>query len=223
MLRTLTLAALAALVVPGAAMAQSAGSSFALGGNIGTPGIGVSAQFRATDQFVIRGDLDWLKYSHDEDYSDISYDGKLKSMTGGVFADWHPGGSAFLVSGGAYVGTRKVDFEATPTTNVEIGGQTFTPDQVGRIDGRAKFSKLQPFVGLGYDNTWTGDRAWGFRALVGVSFSKKPDIELRSEGGLVSTQPAFLARLEQEEDEIREDAKNIRYYPIVQVGVTRRF
>lgn len=219
---TLTLAALAAAVaLPGAAMAQS--SPVAIGANLGTPGVGASAQLLVADGLVVRGDLDWLKWNYDRDYSDVAYDGKLKSMTAGLFADWHIGNSPFLLSGGAYMGKRKLDLSATPTASVDIGGQVFTPAQIGRIDGTAKLSKFQPFAGVGFDNTWTGDRTWGFRALAGVAFSKKPDVNLTATGGTLSADPIFQARLAAEEADIRNDAKKVRYFPVVQVGLTRRF
>lgn len=217
----LTLAALAALALPAAAMAQS--SPVAVGGNLGTPGIGVSAQVLTTDTIVLRGDLDWMKWGYDRDYDGVDYEGTFRSLTGGVFADWHPGGNAFFVSGGAYLGKRKLDLDATPAAATDIGGTVYTPAQIGRLKGTAKLSKVQPFLGLGVDNTWVGDRAWGFRALAGVAFSKKPDVNLTATGGLLANDATFLARVAQEEANIRDDAKNVRYFPVLQVGLTRRF
>jgi hypothetical protein len=217
------LAAVAALALAPAGAALAQDGAFALGLNAGTPGLGAEAQVRVADGLVVRGGADWLSFSRDEDYSGVPYDGKLKSATAGLFADWHPGGSAFLVSGGAYVGQRKVDLKAQPTSNVNIGGASFTPAQVGRLDGRAKLSKVQPFVGAGFDNTFTTSRSWGFRALLGVSFSKSPDVSLRASGGTFSNDPTFQARLRQEEADIRDDAKDFKYYPVAQIGVTRRF
>jgi hypothetical protein len=210
--------ALAAAPLTGA-LAQT--SPVAVGAQIGTPGIGGEAQLKLNDSFVVRGDVDYLSFKHDEDWSGVDYNGKAKAKTAGAFADWHPGGGSFLVSGGAYFGQRKVDFNGQPSGPVDIGGQTFTAAQVGRINGRAKLSKTQPFAGVGWDNTFGGG-AWGFRALAGVAFSKEPDVSLTSDGTLAGD-PAFQARLRQEEADIADDAKHFKYYPVVQVGLTRRF
>lgn len=211
-----------ALACMAAASSATAGA-VAVGGNVGTPGVGVQVSTQISDAVVIRGALDGFSLGHDEDYSDISYDGKAKLLTGGLFADVHPGGGAFFVSGGAYVGKRKINLSAQPTTSVDIGGQTFTPAQVGRLDGEAKLSNVQPFVGLGLDNTFVGDRGWGFRALLGVSFSKRPSVNLTATGGTLSNDANFQARLAAEEADARDDAKNFKYFPVVQVGLTRRF
>lgn len=215
----LTAAALACAMASSAATAQT----MAVGVNVGTPGVGLQASAKINDLIVVRGAVDGVSISRDEDYSDINYDGKAKLFTGGLFADLHPGGGAFFVSGGAYVGKRKINLRAQPTAAVDIGGQTFTPAQVGRIDGEAKLSNFQPFVGLGFDNTFVGERGWGFRALAGVSFSKRPDVNLAASGGTLSNDANFQARLRAEEAEARDDAKDFKYFPVVQVGLTRRF
>lgn len=216
-------AAVAALACAAATGAVAQTSPVAVGVNLGTTGIGLEAQFSVSDSLVVRSSADGLSFNRDETYSDIDYDGKLRSRTAGLFADWHPGGSAFLLSAGAYVGERKVRLDAQPSGPVEIGGATFTPAQVGRIEGQAKMSDVQPFVGVGFDNTFTGDGAWGFRALAGVAFSKSPEVTLRATGGTFSNDPVFLARLRQEEQDLQDDADDFKYYPVVQIGVTRRF
>lgn len=205
------------------AASPAAAQSVAVGANLGTPGIGVQVTAKVNDLLVLRGAVDGLSISRDEDYSDITYDGKAKLLTGGVFADLHPGGGAFFVSGGAYVGKRKIDLRAQPTAPVEIGGGVFTPAQVGRLDGEAKLSNFQPFVGLGFDNTYVGERSWGFRALAGIAFSKQPRVNLTASGGALSNDPAFQARLRAEEAEARDDAEDFKYFPVLQVGLTRRF
>jgi hypothetical protein len=215
--------AMALAVACAAAATGASAQTMAFGANVGTPGVGVQISGKVNDTIVIRGALDGLSLSHDEDYSDVAYDGEAKLFTGGLFADIHPGGSAFFVSGGAYVGKRKINLRAQPTASVDIGGQTFTPAEVGRLDGEAKLSNLQPFFGLGFDNTFVGDRGWGFRALLGVAFSKRPKVDLTASGGTLSNDPTFQARLAAEEADVRDDAKDFKYFPVVQIGLTRRF
>lgn len=205
------------------AATSAAAQNMALGANLGTPGLGVQATAQLNERVVLRGALDGMSISRNQDYSDIEYDGKAKLMTGGLFADLHPTGGAFFVSGGAYFGKREIELSAQPTANVEIGGVTYTPAQVGRIDGEAKLSKVQPFLGLGFDNTYVGERAWGFRAMAGVSFSKAPKVNLSATGGALASDPTFLAQLRLEEEQARDDAKDFKYFPVVQVGLTRRF
>ncbi len=213
----------ALLAVAACAAASPAAAQMAAGVSLGTPGLGVQVSTQLNDSVVLRGAIDGMSLSRDETYSDINYDGKAKLFTGGVFADLHPGGGPLFISGGAYVGQRKLNLRAQPTSNVDIGGQTYTPAQVGRLDGAAKLSNFQPFVGVGFDNTFVGDRSWGFRALAGVAFSKAPDVKLTASGGTLSTDATFQSRLRIEEAATRKDAKDFRYFPVVQIGLTKRF
>jgi hypothetical protein len=220
-LNLFAIAAAISLATAGAAAAAT--SPVAVGANLGTTGLGAEVQFQVAPGVVVRGDADWLSVHHNEDYSGVDYRGTAKAATGGVFLDWHPGNSGFLVSGGGYFGDRKLDLDARPGSDVNIGGQTFTPAQAGRIEGRAKMSSAQPFVGLGWDTTFTRTSSWGLRVLAGASFSKSPDVRLTSVGGQFSTDPTFLTYLRQEEADVRHDAKDWKYYPVLQVGLTHRF
>lgn len=223
-LKTLGLAALFAAPLIGSALPASAQNSpFAIGANIGTPGVGAELQFQVAPSLVVRGDFDWLSFHHDDTWSDVPYRGRLKSTTGGAFVDWHPGKTSFLVSGGGYFGDRRIDLKSRINGDVDIGGLTFTESQVGQLQGRAKLSDAEPFVGLGWDNTFTGDHAWGFRAIAGVSFSDAPKVRLQSVGGTLSDNPVLLAALQQEEADVSHDARHWKYYPVVQIGVTHRF
>lgn len=221
--RTASLFAGVAAFVLAAGAAQAQEGRFALGVNAGTPGLGVEAQFKLSDQLVVRGGADSLKFDHDDSYSGVDYSGKLKSRTGGVFLDWHPMGGGFFVSGGSYFGDRTLKLSGTPSGSTDIGGVTYTAAQIGTITGDVAMSDAQPFVGLGWDNTFSGDGGWGFRGLVGASFSDSPKVDLTASGGTLSNDPTFQARLRQEEADVRDDAKDFKYFPVAQVGVTYRF
>ena len=213
--------ALGAVLLAGAAQAQD--GRFAVGGNIGTPGVGAELQYKLNDHFVVRGGGDWMNFDFDRTYSDVDYSLKLKTSTGGAFVDWHPGGGGFFLSGGGYFGERKARLDGRPTGPTQIGDLTFTPEQIGTIRGGVEMSKTQPFLGLGWDNTFTRNSRWGFRVLGGVSFSDEPKVDLTATDGTLAGDPTFQAELQREEDNVREDAKGFKYFPVVQVGLNYRF
>jgi hypothetical protein len=212
--------ALAALVI----FASPAGAqNFAIGTQAGTTGIGAEAQYQVTPGLVVRGTADFLGYSRDTTYDDINYTGRLKFATAGAFVDWHPFQSWLFLSGGVYFGQRKVSLAATPTTNVNIDGVNYTPAQVGTLTGAVKTSSAQPFLGFGIDNTFVGAPGLGFKAMVGVAFSSSPAVALASSGGLLSNDPTFQARLNNERNRIRDDARDFQYFPVINVGLTYSF
>ena len=204
--------------------AAPAWSQVSVDGHIGTAGIGPDLQYRLNDQFSVRGAADWLDLSANRTYDNVSYGGRLQFMTSGAFLDWHPWGNAFFVSGGSYFGDRKVALSATPAGNVTLGGQVFTPAQVGRLIGDIKLASTAPFAGLGVENnTAAMARGWGFKGVLGVSFGSKPTVSLSSSGGSFTGAAPLQQALAQEQTNIANKASFLQYYPVVQAGLTYRF
>lgn len=208
---------LALTAAASAASAQSAGSI-----HVGTMGWGAEVQVALGPTFVVRGGVDRLRYDFDRTYSGVDYGASLEFDTVGAFIDLHPFRNAWFVSGGGYLGARELRLTAEPTTPVEIGGATFTPQQVGKLTGEASLSQVSPFVGLGFDNTFTGRGRVGFRALVGVAIGESPDVTLNSQGGTLSNNASFRQRLDVEAERIEEEAE-YSLYPVAQLGLTWRF
>lgn len=225
----MTRAALIALTVlacsAGAAEAQSRHprSPITAALNAGTTGVGAEVQLAVGPVFVVRGGIDTLGYDFDESYGDVDYSGRFDFDTVSGAVDLHPFLNGWFVSGGVYVGDRTIHLNGRPTAPVEIGGATFTPAQVGTLSGRIKLSDTAPFVGVGYDDSVYREGRWGFRGLIGVAWSREPEVGLTSSGGTLSNDPTFRARLEQEAREIQEDAEDKAFFPVVQLGVTARF
>lgn len=197
--------------------------NFAVGVEGGTVGAGVTAQLRLGSQFEVRGTGDFLQLDHDTTYHNIPYHGQWHGMTGGAFLDWHPMSNAFMLTAGGYFGSRKLDIDATPTGNVNIGGATFTPAQVGRLTGAIRMSDAQPFVGLGFNNTFRTSSRLSFTGILGVSFSGSPGVTLSSTGGTLSGNSTFQTYLETERQTIAHDVRNYKYYPVATIGVNYAF
>lgn len=222
-MKTLLIAAVVAAALPPASALAQEDSRFAVGAQVGTPGVGLQAQFALSPVVVLRGGYDVLKWDRDQTYKGIDYDAKIDFKSPGAFVDVHPFRNGFLISGGAYFGDRKVDLDATPSGNVNVGGATFTPAQVGTLTGRIDLESTAPFVGLGYDNTFTRGGRLGFRLLAGAAFGDAPQVNLDARGGTLSNDPTFRARLDQEEREIQAEADDYKVLPVIQAGLNFKF
>ena len=224
MLRTLTIA----LLVTAAATAASAQTSerFAVGVVGGTTGVGVEGQFQATPRVNLRVAGDFFSFEEEFSTDDIDYDSDIEFNTISGFVDLHPFDNAFFVSGGVYAGERSVKVNATSQSNAEIGNVVFTPAQIGTLTGEVDFGGSAPFLGLGFNNTFrTGGRI-GFKAVVGAAFGGDPEVRLARTGGAplpTQIQAQFDQELRNEERELQEDAKDLKTFPVVQVGLTYRF
>lgn len=220
--------AVAAAGLLAATSAQAQDGRFAIGPQVGTTGVGVEAQFKASDRVTLRGGFDSLKFDQEVEGDDILYDGELDFSTGGLFIDLHPTGGAFFLSGGVYFGDRQVSVSGTPApgTTVEIGDDTFTAAQAGTLNGEMDFGGTAPFVGLGWNTTFTSSKRWGFKFLVGAAFGSDPEATLTRTGGSVlspTDQARLNAQLRVEETEIEEETDGFKVFPVVQVGVAYRF
>jgi hypothetical protein len=218
-MRLIPVAVAAVLLSAGSAMAQSSEPGVAVGAAVGTSGIGLEVQVKMGPIFTLRGSTDRLTHSADESYDDVDYNADLTFDTVGAFIDMHPLANGLLISGGAYLGDRDIALAGTPTAPVNIGGQTYSPAQIGSI----KLQDVAPFIGIGWDDTFYRSGRWGIRAIAGVAWSDAPEVALTSTGGSLSNDPTFQARLRDESRNITDDVEGYGLFPIIQVGLNYKF
>lgn len=191
----------------------------------GTTGVGAEVKVNPlpTGHLLVRGGANYLEFGDDFNSDEITYDGDLELANLSAIADFSPLGGLFYVSGGAYFGKKEVELLATPTNDVFIGGNSFTPDQVGTLVGQAEYNDTAPYVGIAFDNFTKSISGWSLNARAGVMFIGSPEITLNSVDGTLSNDPLLIDQLAQEIEAISDDAEDYEYFPVVTVGLTRRF
>ncbi len=194
---------------------------------VGTDGAGLDLSFQATRALVLRVRGVWLGARHGETYDQVRYNGKLDMMSGGAFLDIHPLPGRFahplFLSLGAVDGRRRMSILATPQGSFTYGGHTYTAAQIGTVSGDIHLPDAAPFVGVGWDNTYDTAGALGLRLLAGAVVSSRPDVALRSTGGLLSSSPVLQADVASEQAKIAGAANYLRYYPVVSAGLSVKF
>jgi hypothetical protein len=211
-----TAMAASALVLAMPAYAQSADGGPYVGVTAGTLGIGPEIGFR-TSNFGARGSATFFNLSRGIDSDGVDYDGELRLRSFGGTVDLYPFGGGFRVSGGARINKNRVDLEATPTANVEIGDQTFTPAQIGVLTGRVEAKKFAPMLTIGYGGSPTRGVKFGIDA--GALFQGSPRVtDLRATGSFANN-PTFVAELERERREVEDDIDRFKVYPVLQLSL----
>jgi hypothetical protein len=213
-----------AMMAAAPAFAQSAPDAAAgvtVGVTGGTLGIGPEVAYRFSDTFGLRGNATFLSVSRGVNSNDIDYDGKLKLGSGGLMVDVFPMGGGFRISGGARINSNKVRLRATPTSEVEVGDETYSPAEVGILSGEVKANSFAPTLTVG----WSGGAARGFNFGIelGAMFQGAPRINDLKATGSLATNADFQASLRQEEREVEDDLDQYKIYPIVQIAVGYRF
>jgi hypothetical protein len=210
-----------ALTAAAPALAQSAGGGVSVGVTGGTLGIGPEVAYRFSDTLGVRGNATFLSVGRKVQSDDIDYDGKLKLGSGGLMLDVFPMHGGFRISAGARINSNHVGLRATPSTDVEVGDETYTPAEVGVLSGKVKANDLAPTLTIG----WVGGAARGlsFGIEAGAMFQGSPRISDLSATGTLASNADFKASLLREEREVEDDLDQYKVYPILQIALGYRF
>lgn len=224
----LALAAITILLPRSASAEASAepdpGLKVAVGLKVTTVGVGVEAALKINDYFSVRGGPNWIGFGLSKKSIDgIEYDLDLDFLNGSVFADVHPFQNGFRVTTGLFFGGNSVDLSSTPTEPVKVGDITFTPQELGTLDGDVSLNTVAPYVGFGWITGQDKEEGFQFFVDAGVKFGGHPDVNLTATGGTLSGLPILTNELAKEQGNIANDLKILGFYPLIQIGVNYRF
>jgi hypothetical protein len=194
---------------------------FALGAKAGFLGLGVEGTMRLADHFNLRAGINKYSRSVNETESDVDYHANVDLQSVALLFDFHPFAGTFRLSAGLMSNGNKFHLDATPTSNVNIGGTTHTPAEVGTLTGDIKFKSGAPYLGIGWGNAVGHGSPFTFIAEIGAMFQGKANVSLNSTGGTQSNNATFQSQLRQEEQDVSNDIGKI--YPVVSFGFAYRF
>ncbi len=157
------------------------------------------------------GETDGIDYEYDFDFDSI-----------GLLLDWHAFANSFRFTAGAIANNNEIQAESRiSSASVQVGDTTFTSAQVGRIEGDITFDSFAPYLGIGWGRAVA--EGFGFNFDLGLMFQGEPEVDLRSVGGILSSDPILLAEVEREEQELQYDVDDFDLYPVVSVSVSYSF
>ena len=204
------------------AFPAEADAQFGLAARASTLGIGAEVSYRAARTLGLRAGGNWLRFTRDGTVDDVDYEitPKLKNAT--VLFDVFPFGRSFHLTSGLMLNGNEGRLDAVLTQPVQIGGSTYTPQQVGSLTGSVTFDDVAPYVGLGF----AGSGRVSFLFDLGVAFSGRPVASLVGNTNLTGAEKAaFDANVEEEEMELQaeiDDRKYLKYHPVVSIGLRIR-
>lgn len=204
------------LAVPAPSQAQ-----IALGGQLGTMGIGGTVAWGFSPSLVLRGSVNIFPAEPEFELDGISYTTEFPTPQILVTADFHPGGGSFYLSGGLHSISDGFSVTATPTEPVEVGDTTYAASDVGSLVGTLSGRDISPYLGIGLGNPFGTDRRIGLHLDVGVSFIGDPDIELNHVNSPLEGTPEgdeLSRQLDNEATKAEEDAIGI--YPVLSLGLS---
>lgn len=209
----LAIALAVAAVAPYHAHAQTVG----IGGRVGTLGLGAEAAIGLSDRVVVRGGIGLIPFEPSLTLSDIDVTLELPS--------WYNVGldlyltSAMRIGGGLLFKADDPTLTGAFTASQDIGGTTFTAQEIGTMVGVLDSKDRVPYVVIGFGkHTAPGV---GLFLDLGVALLGEPDFQLNAEGGTLSDDSGPLrTALDQEATQFEEDAGSyLKLWPILSLGL----
>lgn len=160
------------------------GQSFAVKAGLGSMGFGGEVAVQLHEKFNVRAGGNFFNFSYlYETGSDDEFDLDTELSLGmfSALVDWHPYSSSFRLSGGLVYNGNKMNAGLLPKKSYTIGGDTYSPDDLGTLDAEFTFNKLAPYLGLGFGNPFSGSK-FGLNADFGLIFQGSPKVTMAAEG-----------------------------------------
>lgn len=220
MLRVLLVVLTAAAALSAPASAQL---SFGIAARGGSLGLGGEAAIGYGRHLSVRGGIGILPLSYTGEAEDVRYHIRATSPLPNLVVDFHPGLADFRLSGGVLFLPEPTTFDGRFSGTVQIGGRSYTDEEVGELAGRLDHGTAAPFamIGLGRQT----NPGLGIYLDLGAAFMGEQRFTYAVTGGIAadSSHPRyaeFEADLEQERQEIEDRANRyLKIYPILSAGV----
>ncbi|RXK87974.1 hypothetical protein EST62_05540 [Chlorobaculum sp. 24CR] len=223
-LKRALLPALLAIGMSAPSAAFAGAGDIALGVKGGTTGIGGEVTVGVIDKLNFRTGYNFFNYDGNATESGIDYDYKLKLRTLPLLLDLHPFSSGFRVTSGIFINNNEVTGTATAQGSYDIGGTTYNAADIGSLDAKIDFRKTAPYLGIGWGNAVGKNSRLTIAFDAGVMFQGTPKVSLTPRDVQAGVDTALLQKnIDKEIADVKDDIDNLKYYPIISLGLAYKF
>ncbi len=209
------------MIAAGSSSAFAQGNDrVAIGGQASTAGFGPEIAYSVSPNFTVRGVGNYLSFDYDETYDGIDYDLDVDLMSAGGFVDYHPLRNGFHVTVGALFNGNEAGLGATAGPGATVGGFTVPAGQSAGLRGDLSVDEFSPYIGLGYDTTFTSRSNWTFTVRAGVLYQGNPEVALRQTSGATTIPQSDL---DAEARNIEDELDLVEFFPVLSIGLNYRF
>lgn len=210
--------------------------------NAGTQGAGISLGYQITPKVRLRLRGAALNYSYNENWSGSDARIKLYGNNIGLLFDIFPGDGNFYISAGLNFSENKMRCrsriyrEPGMDANTVIGGTVYRLEEghMAELNGKYSWNHAQPYIGIGYQNSLFGSRAFYYCVDLGINFMGSGDLTVGSSGNISYRDPASGKFKPVTDDVIEQSirkegrdffkiADDLCVYPVLQLGIGARF
>ena len=195
---------------------------------VGTLGVGADIVIPYKPDVSFRLNANGFSYNDTRTIDQIDYDSTLSLKSLGVLADYYPQQSGFRLSGGLYLNGNQFEGSVTPNASqtLQIGNDTYTANEIGRLDTAIEPSQtISPYIGFGWESKKSPGE-WGFVFDLGVIYQGSPKIDATATVNPSVPQPIkdeIDANIEIERQNIANEVKDYKWYPVIMIGFNYTF
>ena len=154
-----------------------------------------------------------------------SYNAKLRLQSEPLTLDFFPWKNhSFRISAGIAFNQNQLTGVGNSTTDVEIGDNTYTPDELGTLKLSIKQQAVCPYLAIG-GNLFYFDKAhhWSLAGEIGVMFTGNASVKLASTGGDPAVADALAADIEKERKQIENKLNDYKFWPVAKLALSYSF
>jgi hypothetical protein len=194
-------------------------------GKVGTTGLGADLTVPLVSNWLnLRGGYNLIELRPSTTQGDISYKGDVHLESAPILLDLHPFHGSFRVTGGVYFNRNEIDLSSAVGPGTVIGDTVIGVPAL--LNANVSWSEdFAPYLGIGWgnaadDNTLDLPIAVGFSLDIGAFYQGSPDVTVTDASGLGYVTAADLAL---EAQQIEDDLSDLKFFPVVTVGIHVRF
>lgn len=213
-MRKAMMAATAAMMVSGGALANNFGASV----NYGLGGVGADLGYALIQDTVnVRAGLNaGHDFSGTFKSDGIDYNYKFESGYKTLGLDWHPFSGSLRVSAGYAWSDIKADLDYTADGSQTVNGVVVPAG--AKAMARVKYDNA-PYVSIGWGNHAPSKGGLFFNSELGLMLSGKPTVNMST--NVPAFDAANAADIRAEADKVRKDAPD--FFPIIKIGLGYTF
>lgn len=193
----------------------------------GVPGVALGLGHRLGERFGVRAEVSTIgTLNRDYRRDHIDFDGRLKSDMAGLYLDAMLVG-AFRLTGGVSFNDSRWYGTARPdgTGTIRINNYTVPYGSGDSVDFRAKFSRVAPYIGIGWGHH-APQRGWSFLADLGVMigrFSTSVEANPALQARINALGGNGQAEVDAERQKVQRDLDKYRVLPVLMIGAAYRW
>jgi hypothetical protein len=180
-------------------------------------GLGADVAVALTPRLGLRGGANVVPYTPEFTADDVDYEFNFPSPQFTAMLDLFLVGGLRL-SGGVRVAAEDLSATGQLSQDVEIGDDTYTPSEVGILNGAIVTQEVAPYFGVGFGNVALN--RIGFFMDLGLAFHGSPEVTLTASEGSLAADPTFQSDLTREAQSFEDDIDWYTFYPVLSLGIS---